>query len=104
MATVVLHGDDEIERVELFHSAAEVGQGAHTALVQMAAEAVGVSADLVVPTYSDTAKTGDSGSASASRLTRAPSRRISSVKKPTALSSVAPRSQFAQTNSASGSG
>src|SRR5690606_31498311 len=37
-ATVVLHGEDTVTEVELFHGAAEVGQGSHTALVQMAAE------------------------------------------------------------------
>jgi CO/xanthine dehydrogenase Mo-binding subunit len=68
-ARVVLHGDEEVERVELLHAGAEVGQGAHTAFVQMAAEAIGVDAALVEPTFSDTASTGDSGSASASRLT-----------------------------------
>ena len=68
-AELVLHGTDEIERVELLHSGAEVGQGNHTVLVQMAAEALGVSADRIEPVFSDTARTGDSGSASASRLT-----------------------------------
>lgn len=68
-AYVELHGDDEIDRVVLFHSGAEVGQGAHTALKQMAAEAVGVELSRVETVYSDTAFTPDSGSASASRLT-----------------------------------
>src|SRR5262249_36149092 len=68
-ARLVLHGGDEVERVELFHAAAEVGQGVHTALVQMAAEAVGVTVDRIEPAFSDTASAGDSGSASASRLT-----------------------------------
>ena len=68
-AELVLHGDDTIERVELLHSGAEVGQGNHTVLVQMAAEALGVPIDLIDPVFSDTARTGDSGSASASRLT-----------------------------------
>jgi CO/xanthine dehydrogenase Mo-binding subunit len=78
-ARIVLHGAEEpaddgaagerIDRVELFHAGAEVGQGAHTAFVQMAAEAVGVGVEHVQATFSDTAVTGDSGSASASRLT-----------------------------------
>ncbi|MET1050380.1 MAG: xanthine dehydrogenase family protein molybdopterin-binding subunit, partial [Acidimicrobiales bacterium] len=72
-ARLVLHGDedglDAVERVELFHSGAEVGQGAHTAFTQMAAEAVGVPVERVDAVFSDTALTGDSGSASASRLT-----------------------------------
>ena len=69
-ATIVLHGDeDTVTWVELFHGAAEVGQGAHTALIQMTAEATGVDADQVRASFSDTATSGDSGSASASRMT-----------------------------------
>lgn len=68
-AFIELHGDDEIDRVVLFHGAAEVGQGAHTVLRQMAAEAMGVDLELVEGVYSDTATSGDSGSASASRMT-----------------------------------
>jgi len=67
-ARIELHGDDFIERVVLSHAGADVGQGAHTAFVQMAAEAVGVDADLVEGVFSDTATSGDSGSTSASRL------------------------------------
>ena len=68
-ATIELHGDEEIERVVLRHAGADVGQGAHTVFRQMAADAVGVDVDKVDTVYSDTATTGDSGSASASRLT-----------------------------------
>jgi CO/xanthine dehydrogenase Mo-binding subunit len=69
-ATVVLHGDgDEPESAELFHAAAEVGQGTHAAIRQMAAEATGLPVDRVRCHFSDTATSGDSGSASASRLT-----------------------------------
>ncbi|MEX2654857.1 MAG: molybdopterin cofactor-binding domain-containing protein [Acidimicrobiia bacterium] len=68
-ATVVLHGEDSVEWAELFHGAAEVGQGAHTALVQMTAEAAGVEPDRVRASFSDTATSGDSGSVSASRMT-----------------------------------
>ena len=68
-ATVVLHGDDAVEWVELFHGAAEVGQGAHTALVQMTAEAAGVEVEQVRASFSDTATSGDAGSVSASRMT-----------------------------------
>jgi CO/xanthine dehydrogenase Mo-binding subunit len=68
-ASIELHGGDDIERIVLFHGGAEVGQGAHTVLRQMAAEATGVPLDRVEAVYSDTAVTGDSGSASASRLT-----------------------------------
>ena len=71
-ATIVLHGDpgDEVPAsVELSHAGADVGQGAHTAFLQMAAEATGVDPSKVVGRFSDTGTAGDSGSASASRLT-----------------------------------
>ncbi|MBN1963431.1 MAG: xanthine dehydrogenase family protein, partial [Anaerolineae bacterium] len=41
-ATIELYGSGTIEEVVLRHAAAEVGQGVHTAMAQMAAEAVGV--------------------------------------------------------------
>ena len=68
-ARIVLHGDTEIELVELFHGSAEVGQGTHTALIQMAAEATGVTTERVKGFFSDTTTGGDSGSVSASRMT-----------------------------------
>ncbi len=68
-AIVELHGGAEIEKVVLRHAGADVGQGAHTAMAQMVAEAVGVSLDKVELVMSDTAATEGSGSASASRLT-----------------------------------
>lgn len=67
-ASVELHGDDEVTRVVLRHGGADVGQGAHTAFLQMAAEAAGVDPEIVEGVFSDTASSGDSGSASASRL------------------------------------
>jgi CO/xanthine dehydrogenase Mo-binding subunit len=69
MATVELHGETEIEQAVLHHAGAEVGQGAHTVMAQMTAEAVGVPIEKVRLIVSDTAHTGDSGSASASRMT-----------------------------------
>lgn len=68
-AGLELHGSTEIEKVVLFHAGADVGQGAHTALSQMAAEAVGVPFEKVQIIASDTATSGSSGSASASRMT-----------------------------------
>ena len=68
-ATIEIYGGAEIERVVCRHAGADCGQGAHTAFKQMAAEAVGVSADKVELILADTAHTGDSGSASASRMT-----------------------------------
>jgi CO/xanthine dehydrogenase Mo-binding subunit len=68
-AKVEIHGDGQIERVIVHHAGAEVGQGTHTVMAQMAAEAVGVSADKVEMRTSDTATTQNSGSVSASRMT-----------------------------------
>ncbi len=68
-ATVELHGEREIEEVVVRQSGAEVGQGAHTAFMQMAADAVGVPFERVRLIGMDTAETRTSGSASASRLT-----------------------------------
>jgi len=68
-ARVEIYGGSEIERLVLYHAGAEVGQGVHTAMSQMAAEAAGIEMDKVELVVSDTAYTGDSGSVSASRMT-----------------------------------
>lgn len=68
-ATIELYGNGEIERVIVRQAGAEVGQGAHTVFVQMAADAVGVPVERVRLIGHDTAETQTSGSASASRLT-----------------------------------
>lgn len=68
-ATVELFGSSEIEEAIVHHAGADVGQGAHTVFAQMAAEALKVSMDKIRLIVSDTAHTGDSGSASASRMT-----------------------------------
>ncbi|OGO34284.1 MAG: aldehyde oxidase [Chloroflexi bacterium RBG_16_56_8] len=68
-AKVELHGKGEIERVIVQHAGAEVGQGTHTVMSQMAAEAVGVSTNKVEVIPSDSALQGNPGSASASRMT-----------------------------------
>ena len=72
-AIVEIHGDpeekDDILRVVIRHAAAEVGQGAHTAIVQMTAEAIGLPFEKVEFIGEDTEKTKDSGSVSASRMT-----------------------------------
>ena len=67
-ARIVLHGDEEPTTAELYLAGADVGQGAHTAFVQMAAEATGIPFERIHAEFSDTASSGDSGSASASRL------------------------------------
>ena len=68
-ATIEIYGGGEIKRVVCRHAGADVGQGAHTVFRQMAAASVGVPVEKVEMIVSDTAETGDSGSASASRLT-----------------------------------
>ena len=68
-AKIEIHGKSEIDRVVLHHDAAEVGQGTHTVMVQMAAEAVGVPYEKVRIVTSDSAIHENSGSVSASRMT-----------------------------------
>lgn len=68
-ATVEIYGAEDIERVVVRHAAAEVGQGTHTAIAQMTAEAIGVPFELVEIISADTGETRDSGSVSASRMT-----------------------------------
>ena len=68
-AVAELHGGTDIERVVIHHAAAEVGQGAHTVIAQMAADAVGVPLEKIELIVSDTAVTENSGSVSASRMT-----------------------------------
>ena len=67
-AGIELQGEAQIEQAILYHAGADVGQGAHTILSQMAADALGLSFDKVRIVASDTATSGSSGSASASRL------------------------------------
>ncbi|MFT7597335.1 MAG: CO/xanthine dehydrogenase Mo-binding subunit [Acidimicrobiales bacterium] len=79
IARIVLHSGSEAERgvgaddaspdsAEVFLAGADVGQGAHLAFLQMTAAATGLPVEAIRPTFSDTATSGDSGSASASRL------------------------------------
>ena len=68
-AIAELHGSAQIEKVVVRHAAAEVGQGTHTVIVQMAAEAAGIPLEKVQLLASDTAFTLNSGSVSASRMT-----------------------------------
>jgi CO/xanthine dehydrogenase Mo-binding subunit len=64
-----LQGGSSVERVRVRFGGADVGQGSHTAMRQMVAEALGVPAALVEPLAVDTEGSEDAGSASASRLT-----------------------------------
>jgi CO/xanthine dehydrogenase Mo-binding subunit len=67
---VALIGGEEIEEAVVYIGSAEVGQGTHTVIGQMAAEALGVPLKRVRLVVSDTATTPrSSGSVSASRMT-----------------------------------
>lgn len=69
-AKVELTGAGEIEEALLYIGTAEVGQGTHTVLQQMAADTLGVPLARVKLVASDTATSpGSSGSVSASRMT-----------------------------------
>ncbi len=68
-AKIEIHGNSEIDHVVLHHAGAEVGQGTHTVMLQMAAEAVGVPYEKVRIIASDSATMENSGSVSASRMT-----------------------------------
>jgi CO/xanthine dehydrogenase Mo-binding subunit len=68
-ATIELYGKEKIEKVILRHAGAEVGQGSHTAFIQMAANGLNVSPEKISLIASDTAETSNSGSVSASRMT-----------------------------------
>lgn len=67
---IELRGEEEIERATVYIGSADVGQGAHTVIRQMAAEALDVPLEKVRLEPSDTATSpGSSGSTSASRTT-----------------------------------
>ncbi len=68
-ATIILEGDEKIEKAKLFHAGAEVGQGSHSAFAQFAAEALDLPLEKLECHYSDTSNTLNSGSVSASRMT-----------------------------------
>jgi CO/xanthine dehydrogenase Mo-binding subunit len=69
-AKVELRGGAQIDEAVVYIGSAEVGQGAHTVITQMAAEALGIPVERVRLVPSDTATSpGSSGSASASRTT-----------------------------------
>ena len=68
-AWVELHGGAAVERARVGCVGAEVGQGAHSAFAQIAAEALGLDVAQVEVVAQDTDVTGSSGSASASRMT-----------------------------------
>ncbi|MCB0155815.1 MAG: xanthine dehydrogenase family protein molybdopterin-binding subunit, partial [Anaerolineae bacterium] len=67
-AQVELHGQTEIETAIVRLAGADVGQGHHTVMAQLAAEALSLPFEKIKLEVSDTAFTQSSGSASASRL------------------------------------
>lgn len=68
-ATIELRGKTVIERAVLHFAGADVGQGAHSAFKQMAAEALDLPTEKIELLASDTKVSQNSGSASASRMT-----------------------------------
>jgi CO/xanthine dehydrogenase Mo-binding subunit len=68
-ASVELYGKAELERAVLRIGAADVGQGTHLILRQIAAEALGVPLEKVELVATDSAASPNAGSASASRMT-----------------------------------
>ena len=67
--TLELHGETEIDKAVLKHTATEVGQGTYTALAQMTAEALDLPLEKIEVIAPDTALSEDTGSVSASRMT-----------------------------------
>lgn len=68
-ATVELHGAGEIERAVVRVGAADVGQGAHLALRQIAAETLHLPFERISMITDDSSEAPSAGSASASRMT-----------------------------------
>ena len=68
-ATVELFGEADLERAIVRVGAADVGQGTHLILRQIAAETLGLSLDQVTMICNDSSEAPNAGSASASRMT-----------------------------------
>jgi CO/xanthine dehydrogenase Mo-binding subunit len=68
-AKIILHGASRPESAEVYCAAADVGQGSHSALLQIAASALQLPIERIRLHPSDTSSIGDAGAASASRLT-----------------------------------
>jgi CO/xanthine dehydrogenase Mo-binding subunit len=68
-ATVELFGEAELERAEVRVGAADVGQGSHLILRQIAAEVLGLRLEQVTMICDDSSEAPNAGSASASRMT-----------------------------------
>lgn len=68
-ATVEVFGAAELERADVRVGAADVGQGSHLALRQIASEALGLPLEKVNMICTDSSEAPNAGSASASRMT-----------------------------------
>jgi CO/xanthine dehydrogenase Mo-binding subunit len=68
-AKVEIIGNQNIERVKVFHAAADMGQGVHSILKQFAAHEISIPTDQIEIIASDSATSSNSGSSSASRMT-----------------------------------
>ncbi len=68
-ATVEIYGDAEVERAVVRIGAADVGQGSHLALRQVAAEVLHIAPENIIMLCDDSHEAPNAGSASASRLT-----------------------------------
>ena len=68
-ATVEVFGTAELERADVRVGAADVGQGSHLALRQIASEALGLPLEKVNMICTDSSEAPNAGSASASRMT-----------------------------------
>jgi len=68
-ATIEIHGKETIEHVIVHHAGADVGQGAHSLIAQITADALKIPLEKIELVVSDTASSDNSGSASASRMT-----------------------------------
>ncbi|GHO46507.1 xanthine dehydrogenase family protein molybdopterin-binding subunit [Ktedonospora formicarum] len=68
-ATVEIYGEAELERAVVRIGAADVGQGSHLALRQIAAEVIKIAPEKITMICDDSQEAPNAGSASASRLT-----------------------------------
>ena len=68
-AKVEIFGNAKMDHAVVHHAGAEVGQGTHTVMIQMAAQVLGLPESKIEIKTSDSATQGNPGSASASRLT-----------------------------------
>ena len=68
-AAVEIYGEENIEKVIVRNAGADLGQGAHSVFRQFASTALSVSVEMIEVITSDTSKSENSGSSSASRIT-----------------------------------